>query len=177
MVPEKTPGSDPAVWIATVIMISNPFPRIPLLEAGNFGPVNASGSGLGGVYRSPVESVFPSALDAIGERQDQWGYAAGGAAAARRGQKCDCQSERCQIHDGRMKHAGFYHRLKRRSLVGVIALPWDKVWEPGNRADQWKGWLRGAGNFHRETSQVERPPHLSAIWNIKAMQGWQCNVM
>lgn len=71
VVPEKAPGSDPAVRVATVIVLSYSFARVALLEAGHFGPVHAPGAGLGDVYRSTVEPVFPAALDAVSERQDE----------------------------------------------------------------------------------------------------------
>ncbi|KAF3852073.1 hypothetical protein F7725_005428 [Dissostichus mawsoni] len=66
VVPKKAPGSDPAVRVAAVVMLSNSFARVALLEAGHFGPVHTPGAGLGDVYRSPVETVFPTALDALG---------------------------------------------------------------------------------------------------------------
>lgn len=71
VVPEKAPRSDPAIRVAAVIVLSYPFPRVALLKAGHFGPVHATGPGLGDVYRSPVEAVFPTALDAVSERQDE----------------------------------------------------------------------------------------------------------
>lgn len=71
VVPEKAPGSDPAVRVTAVIVVSYSFARVALLEAGDFGPVHAPGAGLGDVYRSPVEAVFPTALDAVGKRQDE----------------------------------------------------------------------------------------------------------
>lgn len=71
VVPEKAPGSDPAVRVATVIVLPYSFARVALLEAGHFGPVHAPGAGLGDVYRSTVEPVFPAALDAVSERQDE----------------------------------------------------------------------------------------------------------
>lgn len=40
VVPEKAPGSDPAVRVATVIVLSYSFARVALLEAGHFGPVD-----------------------------------------------------------------------------------------------------------------------------------------
>lgn len=98
VVPEKAPGSDPAVRVATVIVLSYSFARVALLEAGHFGPVHAPGAGLGDVYRSTVEPVFPAALDAVSERQDEWGDAAGITEPAIRGQKCGCESKKDQIH-------------------------------------------------------------------------------
>lgn len=71
VVPEKAPGSDPAVWVAAVIVLSNAFARIALPESGHFGPINAPGAGLCDVYGSPVEAVFPTAPNAVGERQDE----------------------------------------------------------------------------------------------------------
>lgn len=71
VVSEKTPGSDPAVRVATVIVLSNSLIRVALLEAGYFGPVHAPGTGLGDVYRSPVEAISPRALRAVCERQDE----------------------------------------------------------------------------------------------------------
>lgn len=71
VIPEKTPWSDPAVRVAAVIVLSYPFARVALLEAGDLGPVHTPGAGLRDVYRSPVETVFPTALDAVGERQDE----------------------------------------------------------------------------------------------------------
>lgn len=71
VVPEKAPGSDPAVRVATVIVLAYSFARVALPEAGHFGPVHAPGAGLGDVYRSPVEIVFPTALRAVGERRDE----------------------------------------------------------------------------------------------------------
>lgn len=71
VVPEKAPGSDPAVRVSAVIVVSYSFARVALLEAGDFGPVHAPGAGLGDVYRSPVEAVFPTALDTVGKRQDE----------------------------------------------------------------------------------------------------------
>lgn len=71
VVPKKAPGSDPSVRVATVVVLPYPLIRVALLEAGHFGPVHAPCAGLGDVYRSPVETVFPTALDAVGERQDE----------------------------------------------------------------------------------------------------------
>lgn len=71
LVSEKAPGSDPAVRVATVIVLSYPFARVTLLEAADLGPIHAPSAGLGDVYRSPVEAVLPTALDALGERQDE----------------------------------------------------------------------------------------------------------
>lgn len=71
VVSKKAPGSDPAVRVATVIVLSYSFIRVALLEAGYFGPVHAPGAGLGDVYRTPVEGVFPTALDAVIKRQDE----------------------------------------------------------------------------------------------------------
>lgn len=68
---KKAPGSDPAVRVATVIVLPYSFARVALLEAGHFGPVHAPDAGLGDVYRAPVETVFAAALDAVGERQDE----------------------------------------------------------------------------------------------------------
>lgn len=69
--PEKAPGSDPAVRVAAVVVLSYPFARVALPEAGHLGPVHAAGAGLGDVYRPPVEAVSPAALDAVGEGQDE----------------------------------------------------------------------------------------------------------
>lgn len=78
VVPEKAPGSDPAVWVAAVVVLSNPFARVALLESGHFGPVHAPAARLGHVYGSPVEAVLSAAPNAVGERQDDWrGDAAG----------------------------------------------------------------------------------------------------
>lgn len=71
VVPEKAPRSDPAVRVTTVIVLSYSFAQVALLEASHFGPVHAPGAGLGDVYRSLVETVSPTALDAVGERQDE----------------------------------------------------------------------------------------------------------
>lgn len=71
VVPEKAPGSDPAVRIATVIVFSYSFARVALSEAGHFGPVHAPGAGLCDVYRSAVEPGFAAALGAVSERQDE----------------------------------------------------------------------------------------------------------
>lgn len=68
---EKAPGSYPAVRVATMIVLFNPFIRVTLLEAGHFGPVHAPGAGLSDVYSSPVEAVSPTALCAVSERQDE----------------------------------------------------------------------------------------------------------
>lgn len=65
---KKAPWSDPAIRVATVIVLPNSFARVALLEAAHFGPVHAPGAGLGDVYRAPVETVFAAALDAVGER-------------------------------------------------------------------------------------------------------------
>ncbi len=71
VVPEKAPGSDSAVRVATEIVLSYSFARVALLEAGHFCPVHAPGPGLSDVYRSPVEAVSPPALDAVRERLDE----------------------------------------------------------------------------------------------------------
>lgn len=71
VVPKKAPGSDPAIRVATVIVLSYSFARVALLEAGHLGPVHALSAGLGDVYRSLVEAVFAAALDAVSERQDE----------------------------------------------------------------------------------------------------------
>ena len=71
LVPEKAPGSDPAVRVAAVVVLSDPFARVALPEAGHFGPVHAPAAGLGDVYRPPVEAVLPAAPDAVGEGQDE----------------------------------------------------------------------------------------------------------
>lgn len=70
-VPEKAPGSDPAVRVATVVVFSYTFAGIALLKAGHIGPVHAPVAGLGDIYRSAVETVFSAALDAGRERQDE----------------------------------------------------------------------------------------------------------
>lgn len=77
--PEKAPGSDPAVRVATVVVLSYTFARVALLKAGHIGPVHAPLAGLGYIYRSAVETVFSAALDAGREGQDDWGSAAGAA--------------------------------------------------------------------------------------------------
>lgn len=69
--PEKAPGSDSAVRVPTLIVVSYSLPRVALLEASDLGPVHAAGAGLGDVYRPQVKAVFPTALDAVGERQDE----------------------------------------------------------------------------------------------------------
>ena len=71
VVHEKAPGSDPAVRVAAVVVLSYSFSRVALLEAGHLGPVHAPGAGLGDVYRPPVETVSAAALDALSERQDE----------------------------------------------------------------------------------------------------------
>lgn len=71
VVPKKAPGSDSAVRVATVVVLAYAFARVALLEAGHFGPVHAPGTGLGDVYRSPVEAVFSTASGAVGERKDE----------------------------------------------------------------------------------------------------------
>lgn len=70
-VPEKAPGSDPTVRIATVVVFSYTFARVALPNAGHIGPVHAPVAGLGDIYRSAVETVFFAALDAGRERQDE----------------------------------------------------------------------------------------------------------
>lgn len=81
VVPEEAPGSDPAVRVAAVVVLADAFARVPFPEATHVGPVHAPSAGLGNVYRSPVESVFPAAADAFGERQDERWDAAGMRAA------------------------------------------------------------------------------------------------
>lgn len=71
VVPKKAPGSNPAVRVAAVIVLPYPFTRVALLEADHFGPVHAPCPGLSDVYRAPVEPVFPTAPDAVGERRDE----------------------------------------------------------------------------------------------------------
>lgn len=98
VVPEKAPGSDPAVRVPAVVVVSYSFARVALPEAGHLAPVHAPCAGLGDVYRSPVEAVFAAALHAVGERQDERGDAAGMRAVGDRGEKRGCQSDYSQIH-------------------------------------------------------------------------------
>lgn len=96
-VPEKAPGSDPAVRIATVIVFSYSFSRVALSEAGHFGPVHAPGAGLCDVYRSAVEPGFAAALGAVSERQDEWRGAAETEPTVR-SQQCGCESKNDRDH-------------------------------------------------------------------------------
>lgn len=68
---EETPGTDPAVRVAAVVVLSYPFARVALFESGHLSPVHAPAAGLGDVHDSPVEAVFPPAPRALGEREDE----------------------------------------------------------------------------------------------------------
>lgn len=68
VVPEETPGSDPAVRVAAVVVLSYPSVWIALFESGHLGPVHAPAAGLGHVDGSPVRAVLPPAPCALGER-------------------------------------------------------------------------------------------------------------
>lgn len=96
--PEKAPGSDPAVRVAAVVVLSYPFARVALTEAGHLGPVHAADARLGDVYRPPVEAVSPAALDAVGKGQDEWRDAAGAGEAAIRSQERGCEGEQRRGH-------------------------------------------------------------------------------
>lgn len=54
VVPKKAPGTDPAVRVAAVVVLSYPFARIALFESGHLRPVHAPAGGLGHVDGSPV---------------------------------------------------------------------------------------------------------------------------
>lgn len=100
VVPKKAPWSNPAVRVATLIVLPDAFARMALLKAGHLGPVHAAGAGVRDVYGSPVESVSAAALSAVGERQDQRRDAARAAQAAVRGQQRDRESEENRTHVG-----------------------------------------------------------------------------
>lgn len=69
--PEEAPGSDPAVRVAAVVVLSYALARVAVPEAGHLGPVHAPGAGLRDVYGPPVKAVSAAALDAVGERGDE----------------------------------------------------------------------------------------------------------
>lgn len=68
---EEAPGTDPAVRVAAVVVLSYPFARVALFESGHLCPVHAPAARLGDVHDSPVGAVFPPAPCALGEREDE----------------------------------------------------------------------------------------------------------
>lgn len=123
--PEKAPGSDPAVRVATVIVFSYTFAWVALLKAGHIGPVHAPLAGLGYVYRSAVETVFSAALDAGREGQDEWGSAAGAAVLSHKRQH-QRQKEQTVSHVHspvlRGRNRSFLsHQLRRSSDLQIFS--------------------------------------------------------
>lgn len=157
-VPKKAPRSDPAVRVATVVVLSYTFSRVALLEAGHIGPVHAPVARLGDVYRSAVKTVFSAALDAGRERQDEWRNAAGATEAAVRSQKRGHEREKKQILNHirspvtRSRDLLLFNHQPKRPPVGFI---------PALAAGLW-GARRG-----KKTMRINQTPNGQAVTQLK----------
>lgn len=91
-----------------MVMIPYPFPRVALFKPGYLAPVHATSTGLGNVYRSLVKALFPTALDAVGERKDERRNVAAVTSVHSQKQKRSGESEKCRAHVYSVNFSQFY---------------------------------------------------------------------